>query len=212
MALGRVPLVDSLLAQGRLVAPFRNRYATTRAYFIVRGTVSALRPEAQAFIDWLIEEAAAESDADGGEAKPARKRTGQAMTGATTHAPLTAPSRWIARFAPLIPPGARVLDVACGQGRHARSWRQRLCDVVAIDRDLQALAALAGVPRVTTIAADLEGDSWPLSGERFDAIVVANYLHRPLFPKLLDALAGDGALAVRDIRGRQRGLRTTVQS
>ena len=63
----------SRAAQGRLVAPFRNRYATTRAYFIVRGTVSALRPEAQAFIDWLIEEAAAESDA-GGEAKPARKR------------------------------------------------------------------------------------------------------------------------------------------
>ena len=115
------------------------------------------------------------------------------MTDTTTHAPLTAPSRWIARFAPLIPPGARVLDLACGQGRHSRFLAARLCDVVAIDRDLQALAALAGVPRVTTIAADLEGGSWPLSGERFDAIVVANYLHRPLFLKLLDALAGDGA-------------------
>jgi DNA-binding transcriptional LysR family regulator len=74
VALGRVPLIDSLLAQGRLVAPFPNRYATTRSYFIVRGTISALRPEAQAFIDWLIEEAAAESALDvSGEAKPARK-------------------------------------------------------------------------------------------------------------------------------------------
>src|SRR6185295_8032094 len=74
VALGRVPLIDSLLAQGRLVAPFPNRYATTRSYFIVRGTISALRPEAQAFIDWLIEEAAAESALDvSGQPKPARK-------------------------------------------------------------------------------------------------------------------------------------------
>jgi SAM-dependent methyltransferase len=115
------------------------------------------------------------------------------MTDAAMHAGLTAPSRWIARFAPLIPPGARVLDLACGQGRHSRFLAARLCDVVAIDRDRQALVALAGVPRVTTIAADLEGGDWPLSRQRFDAIVVANYLHRPLFLKLLDALAGDGA-------------------
>ena len=75
VALGRVPLIDSLLAQGRLVAPFRNRYATTRAYFIVRAAGAALRPEAQAFIDWLIEEAAAESALDpSGEAKARRKR------------------------------------------------------------------------------------------------------------------------------------------
>ena len=112
------------------------------------------------------------------------------MTDAATHA---APSPWIARFAPLIPPGARVLDVACGQGRHSRLLAARLCDVVAIDRDAQALAALAGVPRVTTIAADLEGGPWPLAGQRFDAIVVANYLHRPLFPRLLDALHNEGA-------------------
>lgn len=111
------------------------------------------------------------------------------MTDAAMHA---APSPWIARFAPLIAPGARVLDLACGEGRHSRFLAARLCDVVAVDRDTQALAALAGVPRVTTIAADLEGGPWPLSGQRFDAIVVANYLHRPLFAKLLDALVGDG--------------------
>ena len=87
-----------------------------------------------------------------------------------------------------------VCDLACGQGRHSRFLAERLCDVVAIDSDVRALAALAGVPRVMTIAADLEAGPWPLSGERFDAIVVVNYLHRPLFPKLLDALTGDGAL------------------
>jgi SAM-dependent methyltransferase len=109
-----------------------------------------------------------------------------------TDGAIAAPSAWIARFAPLIPPGARVLDLACGQGRHSRFLAARLCDVVAVDRDAQALAALAGVPRVTTIAADLEGGPWPLSGQRFDAIVVANYLYRPLFPQLLDALNGSG--------------------
>lgn len=114
------------------------------------------------------------------------------MIDSGSHADITAPSRWIARFAPLIPPGARVLDLACGQGRHSRFLAERLCDVVAIDRDVQALATLAGVPRVTTIAADLEAGPWPLAGQRFDAIVVANYLHRPLLPKLLDALSGDG--------------------
>jgi SAM-dependent methyltransferase len=112
------------------------------------------------------------------------------MTDAATHA---APSPWITRFAPLIPPGARVLDLACGQGRHSRFLAARLCDVVAVDRDSQALVALAGVPRVTTMAADLEGGPWPLLGQQFDAIVVANYLHRPLFPKLLDSLDSGGA-------------------
>jgi SAM-dependent methyltransferase len=111
------------------------------------------------------------------------------MTGGETNA---GPSPWIVRFAALIPPGARVLDLACGQGRHSRFLATRLCDVVAVDRDAQALAALAGVPRVTTIAADLEGGPWPLSGQRFGAIVVANYLHRPLLPRLLDALESEG--------------------
>ena len=57
-----------------------------------------------------------------------------------------------------------MLDLACGQGRHSRFLAAPPCDVVAVDRDAQALAALAGVPRVTTIAADLEGGPWPLAG------------------------------------------------
>jgi SAM-dependent methyltransferase len=104
-----------------------------------------------------------------------------------------APSSWIARFASLIPPGARVLDLACGRGRHSRLLAARLCDVVAVDRDTIALGTLADTPRITKIAVDLELGEWPLAGQRFDAIVVANYLHRPLFPRLLDALADDGA-------------------
>jgi len=109
-----------------------------------------------------------------------------------TEGAISAPSAWMVRFAPLILPGARVLDLACGQGRHSRFFSARLCAVVAVDRDAQALSALAGLPRVMTIAADLEGGPWPLSGQRFDAIVVANYLHRPLLPALLDMVESEG--------------------
>lgn len=109
------------------------------------------------------------------------------------HATL-APSPWIVRFAHLIPPGARVLDVAAGAGRHARFLASRGARVLAVDRDSGALAALAGVADVATRVCDLEAGTWPLAGERFDAIVVVNYLHRPLFAHLRAALAADGAL------------------
>ena len=105
-----------------------------------------------------------------------------------------APSLWIARFAHLIPPGARVLDLAAGQGRHARLFAARGAQVVAVDRDADVLAPLANVPRISVCVCDLENGPWPFPGERFDAIIVANYLHRPLFPHLRAALAPDGAL------------------
>jgi DNA-binding transcriptional LysR family regulator len=81
VALGRVPLIDRLLQQRRLVAPFRDKYTTPRAYFVVRGTRAANRPEAQAFVDWLVEEARSDAaqtriDADETNVKaPARRKT-----------------------------------------------------------------------------------------------------------------------------------------
>ena len=57
-----------------------------------------------------------------------------------------------------------------------------------------ALATLAGDTRIETRRLDLEGGRWPLPDEHFGAIVVTNYLHRPLFPFLLAALEGDGVL------------------
>jgi SAM-dependent methyltransferase len=103
-------------------------------------------------------------------------------------------SAWVERFAPLVAAGARVLDLACGYGRHARYFAARGAQVLAVDRDAVALATLAGEARIATRELDLEAGRWPLPGERFDAIVVANYLHRPLFPFLLAALADDGVL------------------
>ena len=105
-----------------------------------------------------------------------------------------APSPWIARFAPLVAAGARVLDIASGRGRHARYFAQRGARVLAVDRDAAALSALDAVPGVETRVADLERGTWPFGHATFDAIVVTNYLHRPTLPSLLDTLAADGVL------------------
>jgi SAM-dependent methyltransferase len=103
-------------------------------------------------------------------------------------------SPWVRRFSGLVADGARVLDLACGRGRHTRWFASRGCSVVAVDRDTDALDALAAIPGVRPVAADLEADPWPFAGQTFDAIVVTNYLHRPLFPHVLNSLAGDGVL------------------
>lgn len=112
------------------------------------------------------------------------------------HAAPTPASPWVTRFAPLVAAGGRVLDLACGAGRHLRLFHGRNHPVVGLDRDLGGLADLAGTPGVERVEADLEdGRPWPFPEERrFAGIVVANYLHRPLLPRLLDALAPEGVL------------------
>src|SRR3972149_1872720 len=116
------------------------------------------------------------------------------MSASAQHHDLDLPSPWVCRFAPLIRAGGVVLDVACGAGRHARYLAGLGYRVEAVDRDAGALLELAGVSGVTTRHADLEKGPWPYSGHQFDAIVVTNFLHRPLFPRLLEALAGGGGL------------------
>lgn len=105
-----------------------------------------------------------------------------------------APSDWVRRFAPLLPAGGTVLDLACGNGRHALFLEASGRRILALDRDAAALAGLAGRPGIFTLQADVEQGAWPLEGRRFEGIVVTNYLHRPLFPQLLAALAQDGVL------------------
>ncbi|WP_245478919.1 class I SAM-dependent methyltransferase [Rubrivivax rivuli] len=106
---------------------------------------------------------------------------------------LGAPSAWVRRFTPLLPAGATVLDVACGGGRHLQWLASQGHRVMGVDRDPTALALVAqALPAAELLQADLEGAPWPLPGRRFDAIVVTNYLWRPLFPALLAALAPGG--------------------
>ena len=99
-----------------------------------------------------------------------------------------APSAWVQRWAPLVTHGT-VLDVACGSGRHSRFFLDKGLKVVALDREPQQ------IPGARFIRADLEGGNpWPLQGEKFDGVVVTNYLHRALFPRILESLRPGGIL------------------
>ena len=87
------------------------------------------------------------------------------------------------RWAPLVARGP-VLDLACGGGRHSLFFLRRNLPVVAVDREAQAFPE-----GIAFVKADLEdGRPWPFAGQRFGAVVVANYLHRPLFPAIAAVL------------------------
>jgi SAM-dependent methyltransferase len=99
------------------------------------------------------------------------------------------PSDWVRRWAGLVTRGP-VLDVASGAGRHARLFQQRNIAVIAVDREPHAMPE-----GINFVKADLEdGSPWPFAGQRFGAIVVTNYLHRPLLPILAQSLAEAGVL------------------
>ena len=108
------------------------------------------------------------------------------------HGPAEA-SEWVARFARLVQAGGPVLDLAAGSGRHTRFFLQRGHPVLAVDRDIAALESIAS-PRLELLRADLEEGPWPLEGRRFAGVIVANYLHRPLLPAVIAAVADGGAL------------------
>ncbi|WP_372525606.1 class I SAM-dependent methyltransferase [Piscinibacter sp.] len=101
-------------------------------------------------------------------------------------------SPWVRRWSQLVPAGARVLDVACGGGRHVRWFAQRGCRVTGVDRDAAALAPLSAMAQ--TLVADIENGPWPFDGQRFDAVVVTNYLWRALLPTLVASVADNGVL------------------
>jgi len=103
-----------------------------------------------------------------------------------------APSEWVRRFLPLLRPGGRVLDLACGSGRHLGLLTGAGFAVTGVDRDAAAVQAWQG--RAEIIVADLEAGPWPLAARRFDGIVVTNYLWRPLLPRIAEALADGGVL------------------
>jgi SAM-dependent methyltransferase len=114
------------------------------------------------------------------------------MTGSTAHASAE-PSDWVQRWSHLVAPGARVLDVACGSGRHLRWFAQRGSHVTGVDRDAAALE-VARDCGAELIHADIENGPWPLARRRFDAVVVTNYLWRALVPAIVESVDAGGVL------------------
>ena len=102
------------------------------------------------------------------------------------------PSAWVKRFAPLIPAGGTALDLACGSGRHVK-WLAALgLRVTGVDRDEAALQALRSLAEITV--ADIEAGPWPWPQRHFDAVIVTNYLWRPLLPTIQASLGPGGVL------------------
>lgn len=104
------------------------------------------------------------------------------------------PSPWVAAHFGLMAEGGRVLDLACGSGRHARLLAGLGFEVAAVDRNFEAILKLSDVPGIIATQLDLEGEAWPLAGRTFDGIVVTNYLWRPRLPDVLALLAPGGVL------------------
>lgn len=93
-----------------------------------------------------------------------------------------------------------VLDLACGGGRNALYMAKQGFSVHACDRSLKSLHTLReraghGGFNIETFQVDLEETDKPLKGRgEFGAILVFRYLHRPLFPGLIEALKPGGLL------------------
>jgi SAM-dependent methyltransferase len=112
---------------------------------------------------------------------------------------MSSPVSWLVQHADLLPREGRALDVASGGGRHALWLAERGLATLAVDRDVDAVRALNDVARARDLPVraevrDLEGGDNPFRGSTFDVIVVVHYLHRPLFPALIAALAPGGLL------------------
>ncbi|MDP6929516.1 MAG: class I SAM-dependent methyltransferase [Planctomycetota bacterium] len=103
-------------------------------------------------------------------------------------------SAWVERFAPLIPVGGPVLDLACGTGRHTRFLLARGHSVTAVDIAPDSFSDIENIPSLEVIRADLESDTWPLGDRHFAGVIVTNYLWRPLLRSIIDSVAEGGVL------------------
>lgn len=111
------------------------------------------------------------------------------------HAGFRDASPWVVRWASLCPGGAPVLDLACGGGRHGRLFLDRGHPTTFLDKDTGAVADLMDRSDATILETDLEdGSAFPLIGQRFGAVVVTCYLHRPILAEIVDAVAPGGVL------------------
>jgi SAM-dependent methyltransferase len=106
------------------------------------------------------------------------------------------PSSWVTRFARYVPAGSRVLDLACGSGRHSRLFIEHGFRVLAVDRDLSGMGDLVDHPDIDAVQVDLEdGRPFPFKDERFGGVIVANYLYRPILGDIVSAV-GEGGLLI----------------
>ena len=122
---------------------------------------------------------------------------------------MESPAAWLIDNRDLWPARGRVLDVACGKGRHALLMAQSGLQVRAIDANADAIAALRNEAerlglQIDTAVVDLETDPPPSLGESvYDMIAVFNYLHRPVLPAIRAAVKPGGRIFYETFTTRQ---------
>lgn len=109
---------------------------------------------------------------------------------------MTEASAWVSRWGHLVPQAGTVLDIGCGHGRHMKHFAALGHAVTGVDRSPEALAAASAWGE--TLLADIENGPWPFmmadKVRTFDAVVVTNYLWRPLFGLMAQSIAPGGVL------------------
>lgn len=122
---------------------------------------------------------------------------------------LPRPSTWLMWHDYLFQPGMTVLDLACGEGRHALKAAQWGATVTAVDADDTKLetgreaASRLGVS-VDFRCVDLTG-SWPEFGA-FDVVMLFNYLDRDRMPDIRELIAPRGFLFMETYLEWQKAL------
>jgi 2-polyprenyl-3-methyl-5-hydroxy-6-metoxy-1,4-benzoquinol methylase len=121
--------------------------------------------------------------------------------------PRMRPSTWFLWHAHRIRPGARVVDLACGEGRHSRAAAERGAEVLGIERDPVTLAMARG--KAADAGLTVQWMEWDLGGEWpelgvFDAVLVFNYLDRANMPRILQLVAPGGLLIMETFLEAQR--------
>jgi len=124
---------------------------------------------------------------------------------------MSSPVSWLVQHADLLPREGDALDVACGRGRHAVWLAGHGLTTLGVDRDPDVVRDVNNVARERQLplraeVRDLESGGNPFRGTTYDVIVVVHYLHRPLFPALIEALA-PGGLLVYETFTREQAVR-----
>lgn len=107
-----------------------------------------------------------------------------------SHSPIANPSPWVVQHAKRLPKGAKVLDLACGTGRHLCYLSALGHWVTGIDHDVSKCPCVGEALHQVNLE---DGSPLPEMGP-FDAVIVTNYLHRPLSGQIMDWLKPGGLL------------------
>ena len=101
-------------------------------------------------------------------------------------------STWVTYCTNLINKKSKILDVACGSGRHAKFLIQKGHFVTGIDINPKFELNADDQKNNKIIKYDLENNVWPFETDSFDCILVTNYLHRALFPFFIKSVKQNG--------------------